>query len=228
VVRENPDALARRLSRFDRGLTPLHLALERKRYDILDLLTEAGGDLEAKDQDGHTVLEAALLTGDRVAADRLIRAGASKPKTGRAPDSRSQMRKLADSVQGLVPMIYVPDVASTLDWYTSIGFKEVQRFSDDGIVNFGILSFGKAEIMVNMHGKRGEHDVSLWFSTNRIDELYEVLKARQFHAALNDVAGEQSGIEFVEHINDTFYRARQFGIRDLNGYVLYFIQQLSE
>ena len=34
-------------------------------------------------------------------------------------------------------------------------------------------------------------------------------------------------VDFVEHINDTFYRARQFGIRDLNGYVLYFIQQLN-
>jgi len=39
--------------------------------------------------------------------------------------------------------------------------------------------------------------------------------------------GDSTAIDFVEHINDTFYRARQFGIRDLNGYVLYFIQPLS-
>ena len=33
-------------------------------------------------------------------------------------------------------MIYVPDVAQALDWYVSIGFKELNRFDDDGVVNF--------------------------------------------------------------------------------------------
>jgi hypothetical protein len=55
-----------------------------------------------------------------------------------------------------------------------------------------------------------------------VDDLYQILKSRQIEAAL---AGEQQGIAFVEHLNDTFYGARQFGIRDLNGYVLYFMQQ---
>ena len=32
------------------------------------------------------------------------------------------------------------------------------------------------------------------------------------------------GIDFVEHINNTFYDARQFGIRDPNAYILYFVQ----
>jgi len=33
-----------------------------------------------------------------------------------------------------------------------------------------------------------------------------------------------TGIEFVEDITDAPYAAREFGIRDLNGYILYFIQ----
>jgi hypothetical protein len=77
-----------------------------------------------------------------------------------------------------------------------------------------------------MHGKRGEHDVSLWLSTDHVDDLYRLLKSRQIEAALGDADPTTTGIEFVEHINDTFYRARQFAIRDLNGYTLYFIQQL--
>ena len=36
VVEENPAALDRRMSRFERGQTPLHLAIGRKRYDILE------------------------------------------------------------------------------------------------------------------------------------------------------------------------------------------------
>ena len=133
------------------------------------------------------------------------------------------MNKLASSIKKSVAMIYVPDVAAALDWYLSIGFKELARFGDDGKVNFGMVSFGNAEIMLNMHGKRGNHDVSLWLYTDKIDDLYKLLKSRQIEAA---TAGTPDGIDFVEHINNTFYDARQFGIRDLNGYILYFIQPL--
>jgi ankyrin repeat protein len=54
VVEQNADALSRRMSRFEHGRTPLHLAIIRKRYDILDLLIELGADLEAEDANGHS------------------------------------------------------------------------------------------------------------------------------------------------------------------------------
>lgn len=38
------------------------------------------------------------------------------------------------------------------------------------------------------------------------------------------LAAGTAGAGFEEGINDTFYHARQFGIRDLNAYVLYFIR----
>jgi ankyrin repeat protein len=49
LVEQNPEALDRRMSRFEQGQTPLHFAMSRKRYDILDLLIELGADLEAED-----------------------------------------------------------------------------------------------------------------------------------------------------------------------------------
>jgi ankyrin repeat protein/glyoxalase/bleomycin resistance protein/dioxygenase superfamily protein len=227
LVEQNPKALDRRMSRFEQGLTPLHFAISRNRYDILDLLIELGADLEAKDKNGHTAIETAMLRGDQEAARRLREAGAREPARIRSSNIRSKMSKLADSTRKCVPMIYVPDVAAALDWYTSIGFKEIARYADDGLVNFGMVSYGKAEIMLNMHGKRGEHDVSLWLYTDKVDELYRLLKSRQIEAAITGATGGHEGIDFVEHINDTFYRARQFGIRDLNGYILYFIQDLE-
>jgi uncharacterized glyoxalase superfamily protein PhnB len=121
----------------------------------------------------------------------------------------------------------VPDVARALDWYRSIGFKETARYDDDGLVNFGMVSLGDAEVMLNMHGKVGRHDASLWFYTDRVDELYQTLKARQLeaaHAVLNGAAGDDRSIEFSQDLEDMFYGARQFCIRDLNGYELYFIQ----
>jgi catechol 2,3-dioxygenase-like lactoylglutathione lyase family enzyme len=226
LVHEDPKAMERRMSRFEHGATPLHFALNGKRYDILELLIELGADLEGRDRDGHTALEAAMLHGDREAVRRLVSAGARKPKRVGHASIRSRMSRLADSVQKFVPMIYVPDVAAALDWYKSLGFKEIARYEDEGLINFGVVSFGKAEILINMNGKRGPHDVSLWLYTDHVDDFYKLLKSRQFEAALSDTAGVQAEIDFVEHINDTFYGARQFAIRDPNGYIVFFMQQL--
>ena len=154
LVEQNPDALDRRLSRFERGQTPLHFAISRKRYDILDLLIELGADLEAKDMSGQTALDvcdaARRSRGDAPAArGRGEAADVDRPVELQA---RAWPRWLTPSRKG-VPMILVPDVARALDWYTSIGFKELARYGDDGLVNFGMVSFGKAELMLNMHGK---------------------------------------------------------------------------
>jgi ankyrin repeat protein len=225
LVQQDQNVLERRLSRFEQGLTPLHFSINRKRYDILELLIELGANLQLTDLNGLTALESALLGGDMEAARRLRAAGAKEPVRMRSATVRTRMNKLAGSSKKCSPMIYVPDVAQALDWYVSIGFKEIARFTDDGFVNFGIVAFGQAEILLNMHGKSGEHDVSLWFSTDKVDAVYEVLKSRQIDAVATGVGG---GIDFIEHINNTFYGARQFGIRDLNGYILYFIQQLKK
>ena len=79
-------------------------------------------------------------------------------------------------------------------------------------------------------GERGKHDTSLWFYTNKVDELYQLLKARQLEAAKAAMEGAQGPgpIEFEQDIEDMFYGARQFCIRDLNGYSLYFIQPIPQ
>jgi ankyrin repeat protein len=227
LVETNPDALDRRMSRFEQGQTPLHFAMSRKRYDIVDLLIELGADLEATDRSGHTPLAVAMLQDDREAMTRLYAAGAKQPKTIDTSSFRASMAKLADSIKKGVPMINVPDIAAALDWYTSIGFKEVGRYADDGLVVWGMVSFGNAQLALNIHGKRGEHDVSLWFETDRIDELYQLLKSRQLEAAqaaLRGNAPAHEGIEFVENLYEPFYGGRQFSIRDPNGYHLIFLQ----
>ena len=57
-------------------------------------------------------------------------------------------------------------------------------------VNWGMVSFGNAELMLGMHGKPGPHDVSLWFYTDQIDRLYQLLKSRQLEAAQAALAGK--------------------------------------
>src|SRR5205823_1169493 len=126
LVEENPQTLDRRMSRFEQRQTPLHFAMSRNRYDILDLLIESGADLEAKDGNGHTALAVAMLRGDREAMTRLHAAGAKQPPgwaidwehRRKKPVDRSTLRtkmaKMADSIKKGIPMIRVPDVARTL------------------------------------------------------------------------------------------------------------------
>lgn len=228
VVEENPETLDRRMSRFEQGQTALHFAMSRKRYDILDLLIELGADLEAEDKSAQTALAVAMLRGDREAMKRLHAAGARQPEAIAPSSFTASMAKLAGSIEKGVPMLHAPDVTRTLEWYTSIGFKEIARYEDDGVVNFGMVSFGKAELMLNMYGTPGGA-LSLWFYTDQVDKLYQLLKSRQLAAAQAALAGEPAGhqgIEFEQDIEDMFYGARQFAIRDLNGYALYFIQSI--
>jgi ankyrin repeat protein/catechol 2,3-dioxygenase-like lactoylglutathione lyase family enzyme len=230
VVEENPDALDRRRSRFEKGATVLHEAIERKRYDILDLLIGLGANLEAEDMNGRTALAIAMLHGDREAMRRLHAAGAKPPVRLDASDFRTRMARLASSVKGGSVTIGVPDVAAALAWYVSIGFIEVGRWEDDGVVNYGIVTFGGAELMFNLYLPPAPTGIALWFRTDRIDAIYEVLKARQHAAAAAALAGDtgnQGGIEFAQDIENMFYGARQFCIRDLNGYGVYFIQPIQ-
>ena len=211
VVEDDPAALDRRMSRFDRGQTPLHVAINRQRHDILDLLIDLGADVEAKDMGGQTPMDLAMLRRDQEATDRLKAAGARVPKRADISNFQERVAKLATSTKKGVPAIAVPDIAKTLDWYTSIGFKELGRFEDDGIVNWGMLAFGNAQFMLGMLGRAGEKPISLWFYMENVDELYELFKARQ--------------LEFVHDIYDPFYGGREFSIRDLNGYVLTFYEE---
>lgn len=225
LVETAPEALERRMSRFEHARTPLHVAVEQNRSDLLDLLIELGADLEGTDLSGRTPLEAAMMSGNTEAARRLSDAGA-QPPASRTPEVENPMTALAASVRKSVAMITVPDVAKTLEWYTALGFRELARFDDDGVVNFGMVAYGGAELMLNVHGRKGAHDVSLWFYTSDVDALYQTLKARQLEAAQAALAGTPGplpAIEFSQDIEDMFYGARQFCIRDLNGYEIYFV-----
>jgi len=235
LVEQDRDSLSRRRSRFEGGQTPLHAALappdglggRAPDYPMLGLLIRLGADVEARDDKGRTPMAIAMLRGDREAMRLLKAAGAEGPQPTAPSNLRSDMAGIAGSIKKCVAAINVPDVAATLAWYTAIGFTELGRYEDDGIVNFGIVSFGNAELMLNMGGHRGKHDVSLWFYTDQIDRLYELLKSRQLEAAHAFLAGEPGsaqGIEFVEDLYEPFYGGREFGIRDLNGYALYFMQ----
>ena len=225
VVRHDPKALKRRMSKFEERRTPLHFAIWRRQYDLIDLLIELGADLEAKDGRGRTPMMDAMLRGDREAMTRLHRAGAKIPKHRKVGDVAPAIAKLSNATYRNVTMLGVASVPASLEWYRSIGFREIARYGDD----FGMLEFGKARLFLKAArpGASPRREVGVWFYTKKVDELYELLRSRQLGAARAILLGEAGasagrGIEFNEDLYDPFYGGRQFSILDPDGYTLFF------
>ena len=115
--------------------------------------------------------------------------------------------------QRVVPMIHVPDVRATVDWYESIGFTVINTYGNDGEgLSFAILSFGSSEVMFNQGGHpsaRDRREFDLYVYSDNVDDLYQRLKDR---------------VEVVEGLHDTFYGMREFIFRDLNRFWITFGQ----
>jgi uncharacterized glyoxalase superfamily protein PhnB len=114
--------------------------------------------------------------------------------------------------QDVVPMIHVPDVSSTIEWYRSIGFKLVRSNEEDGETNWASLSFGNSEVMLNSSGKAStahRREVDLYITTDNVDDFYRRI---------------QDKVQVVEGLHDTFYNMREFIIRDINGFWITFGQ----
>jgi len=136
---------------------------------------------------------------------------------------------LTASVSRAVPMIAVSDIPSTLNWYTALGFTEVGRYWEHNELRWATMTFGNARVMLGAGRQAQSHNPQLkhWFYTTQIDRVHELVTARQMELAYEVLQGKRphaERIRFVRDINNTEYDTREFAIRDLNGYVLYFIQ----
>ena len=117
--------------------------------------------------------------------------------------------------QKVVPMIHVPDVRATVEWYESIGFNVIATYGNEGDgLSFAMVSFGKGEVMFSQGGEtssKHRREVDLYVYTDDVDEVYERLKDR---------------VDVVEGPHDTFYGAREIIIRDLNRFWITFGQDI--
>ncbi|HSL71289.1 MAG TPA: ankyrin repeat domain-containing protein [Longimicrobiales bacterium] len=244
VVQDDPNALKRRLSRFEQEQTALHYVIAPadgmvggmfrtgEHYRTLELLIELGADLEARDAKGRTPLDIAMLRGDREAMRILHAAGARAPE----PPARTKHQapaSLAKAMGRITPMLGVPDLETTIAWYRSIGFELTGSHGDDGKLDWAEMAFGDAAIMfIPSTDPWGETTaaLSLWIKCDRLDELYTLLKQHQLERARAILAGEVTELAEVRFRGDlytAFYGQREFCIRDPNGIDLNFFQPLD-
>jgi catechol 2,3-dioxygenase-like lactoylglutathione lyase family enzyme len=116
--------------------------------------------------------------------------------------------------QSVVPMIHVPDVRATVDWYQSIGFNVVATYGNesDGL-SFAIVSFGEGQVMFSQGGEtstKWRREVDLYVYTEDVDDTYERLK---------------NSVDIVKGPHNTFYGMREVIIRDVNRFWITFGQE---
>ena len=115
----------------------------------------------------------------------------------------------------VTPMIHVPNVKATMEWYESIGFKILAAYENDGEVAFAVASYGAGWVYFNEGGKTSDADrreVDLYVSVDDVQEVYERLKGR---------------VEIRSELEETFYGTREFIVRDLNGFWVTFGQDMK-
>jgi ankyrin repeat protein/catechol 2,3-dioxygenase-like lactoylglutathione lyase family enzyme len=238
LVEHDPGCLSRRRSRFENGQTALHAACAppdglgwlsgRPDRAMLALLIELGAELEAKDDKGRTPMALAMLRGDREAMHLLKAAGAKEPEQLSGDRFSEEMSAMAGSITKSTPMCFVRDMRATVRWYESIGFTVADRYEDGGELMFASVSLGGGGLTLSPGGDPGPRGVSLWFFTERVEELYRLLKDRQLRVAEATLSGRPDAgpdVPFEEDLYEPFYGGRQFSIRDNNGLTLIFWQR---
>jgi uncharacterized glyoxalase superfamily protein PhnB len=116
----------------------------------------------------------------------------------------------------LVPMLHVPDVSATANWYASIGFRILRTAADGTEMTWALLQLGSSELMLNCGGSSSDADrreVDLYIHVEDVDQMYSALVDRA---------------EVVEEPHDTFYGQREFIIRDCNRFWITFGQVAKE
>jgi uncharacterized glyoxalase superfamily protein PhnB len=118
--------------------------------------------------------------------------------------------------RNVTPMIHVPDVRATMEWYQSIGFTAVRWNDEEGVVDWALLTYGEGTVMFNIGGKPStaeRREVDLYVYAENVDDLYAKLRDR---------------VDVVETPHDTFYGMREVIIRDLNRFWITFGQEIKK
>jgi len=115
----------------------------------------------------------------------------------------------------IVPMIHVPDVKATVDWYVSIGFRFNRWNEEDGEVNWASVSLNESEVMFQPGGKSSDawrREFDLYIHVEDVDEIARRLRDK---------------VDVVEDVHDTFYGMREFILRDVNRFWITFGQPVN-
>lgn len=166
IAASDPGALGRRLSDHDVRRTPLHQAVVKGQYAMIDLLVELGADVQARDLHGLGPLERAFRRQDAEAVARLTALGARLQPASESPTGLRQT----------TPILTVADVTASLDYYAeTLGFHVDWRWGEP--TSFSCISRDGLEIFVGA-GEPAPPGARLVILVNDVDALHDELAGR--------------------------------------------------
>lgn len=123
----------------------------------------------------------------------------------------------------ITPHLFVNDVQENINYYEKIlGFK-VDYVQLDGVKpNFAMFVNGNVELMVGLkksltkympefEGKDLASSTVLYFEMTDVESYFEEIK---------------DDVKIVRELQDTWYKTKEFWIKDCNGYLLAFFENI--
>lgn len=119
--------------------------------------------------------------------------------------------------------LLVENVNETIDFYeNTFGFSSVMTYPDSGKYDFAIIKRDSIQLMLQTKASFDDEldlfkdtniggTFMLYIEVNNLDSLYNVVN---------------SNAEIVKELNETFYNTKEFAVKDNNGYVLIFAEDL--
>lgn len=123
----------------------------------------------------------------------------------------------------IIPHLFVKNVGENVEFYkTKLGFEPVYVQTENEIVNFAILKDENVQIMIGekdilwkyipeLKDKQESNQMLLYFEMADVDNYYEKIK---------------KNVEMVRELHETWYKTKEFWIKDCNGYLIAFYQNV--
>jgi uncharacterized glyoxalase superfamily protein PhnB len=116
----------------------------------------------------------------------------------------------------IMPVLKVTDLQRSIDWYTAaLGFETVRRFEQDGGGENCFIRAGETELLLTTGAHLGDPPAftgTIYFRVAGVDAIYAKVKDRA---------------EIVWPLEEQEYGTREFGIRDPDGYLLAFAEEIA-
>jgi ankyrin repeat protein len=190
----DPEIVAQRMSRFERGRTPLHLAVQKNRRAIVDLLLELGADPVNKDDIGNAPIKYVKAPTDARIAEALIAAGGD-------PTAPFENR-----FHGATPVLNVKSVSAAIGYYVEkLGFEKEWDWGTPP--TFGSVRRDEVRLFLSSNNQRLT-GATTSISVHDVDALYEEYQRRG--AIIRDPPKNYS------------YGVREMNVDDLDGHRLVF------
>jgi uncharacterized glyoxalase superfamily protein PhnB len=127
-------------------------------------------------------------------------------------------------MESLSPNIFVKDIDQTIDFYTKLGFRidmTVPAASESKPLDWAMLSCGKVTFMFQTFASLGKDLPEI--NRNPGGSLLFYIRTNGILEFFKKFEGTDS---LLLPLQKTFYGATEFSIKDCNGYVLTFAEDL--